>query len=133
MDFLAFALQTSFLPISFGPPPDLQLGAPGCIVRSGEGEPCKSGDLVTVDYCILSADGKELANSEKRGICHTFVLLKSGGDDLLNAATLGARLGEVRRVVLLKEDWYSPIGPFRLIRDPGPIVVRIRLNQIDRR
>ena len=133
MDFLALALQTSFLPISFSPQPEVPLGAPGCLVRAGEGDTCKSGDLVTIDFCIQGADGKELANSEKRGICHSFVLFKSGGDDLLGAATVGARLGEVRQVVLLREDWYPSIGKYRLVQEPGPVVVRIRVNQISRR
>ena len=133
MDFLALALQASFLPITFNPQPDVQLGAPGCILRAGDGEVCKSGDLVTIDYCINGPDGKELANSEKRGICHSFILLKSGGDELLGAATVGARLGEVRQVVLLREDWYAAIGAYRLIQEPGPVVVRVRVNQIARR
>jgi hypothetical protein len=133
MDFLALALQASFLPVTFAKPPEIDIGAPGCVLRPGEGEPSKSGDIVTVDYCIQSADGKELANSMKRGISQTFVLLKSGGDGLLNVATLGAKVGEVRQVVLLMEEWYSPIGPYRLVQSPGPVAVRIRVTNIDRR
>jgi hypothetical protein len=132
MDFLALVLQASFLPVSLSPPSE-PLGGPGCIVRSGEGDPCKSGDLVSIDFCIIGVDGKELANSEKRGISQTFVVLKSEGDDLLNAATLGARLGELRQVVLMKEDWYGGVGQYHLVRDPGPVIVRIRVNQITHR
>lgn len=133
MDFLALALQTSFLPVVMGPIPEPALGAPGFIVAEGTGEPCRTGDIVAVEFWVRGPDGKELANSEKRGVTHTFVVFGPNSDRLLDVATLGAKVGEQRNLILFAEDWYSPIGPYRLIRQPGPLAVSIRVGQIWRR
>jgi hypothetical protein len=133
MDFLSVALQCSFLPVTVGASPSATFEAPGYVLQAGSGDPAKSGDLVTVDYCIQDESGKEIANSERRGIPYTFELFATPGDLLLNGATLGARSGEERLLVFLAEEWHPEVGPFNLVRNPGPLLVRIRVARVDRR
>jgi hypothetical protein len=133
MDFLSLALQCSFLPIVIGPPIEIELGAPGYIVQTGSGDPCRSGDKVTLDFLIQDENGKEIANSFRRGIDHTFELFGSPGDALLTGAALGAQTGEERWVVLIAEKWYEGFTPFSLIRNPGPVLVRVKVSKIERR
>lgn len=133
MDFLSVALQCSFLPIVVGPIPDVDLDGPGFVLKRGTGEACKAGDRVHIDYWIRDDSGKEIANSERRGLAYTFDLLGKPGDLLLNGAALGAQPGEERVMIVFAEDWNEELGPFSLIRNPGPLMVRIRVNRVDRR
>jgi hypothetical protein len=133
MDFLSVALQCSFLPVTVGASPSVVLEAPGCVVQAGTGEAAKSGDRVTIDYCIQDENGKEIANSERRGIPYTFDLFSAPGDLLLNGAALGARSGEERIMIFFAEEWHPEVGSFNLVRNPGPLLVRIRMARIERR
>jgi hypothetical protein len=133
MDFLSLALQCSFLPVSIGPISEPVLEAPGFVLQSGIGEPCKSGDRITLDFWIRDEKGKEIANSERRGLCQTFDLFGRTGDTLLNSAALGAREGEERFVILLAEEWLDEVGPFNLVQKQGPLLIRIRVSRLDRR
>ncbi len=133
MDFLSVALQCSFLPITVGATPAVNLDAPGYVLQAGTGEPAKTGDRVTIDYNIQDDSGKEIANSERRGIPYTFELFAPPGDTLLNGATLGAREGEERWLIFIAEEWHPEIGSFNLVRNPGPLLVRIRVSKVERR
>lgn len=133
MDFLSVALQCSFLPVVVSAPPTETMSAPGCIVQRGVGEPAKKGDLVTIDYSIQDETGKEIANSERRGIPYTFELSAAPGDALLNGATRGAREGEERLLVFIAQEWHPEVGSFNLLRNPGALLVRIRVSKVDRR
>jgi hypothetical protein len=133
MDFLSIALQCSFLPIAVGWTPEAELDSPCFVVRKGSGENARQGDRVTVDFWIQDESGKEIANSQRRGIEHSFDIFGKPGDPLLSAATLGAKPGEERVVILFAEDWLEETGPFSLIRNPGALVVRVRVSRVDRR
>lgn len=133
MDFMSLALQCSFLPVSLGLCAEPLIESPGFLIQPGVGEPSRSGDRLTVDFWIRDESGKEIANSERRGFCHTFDLFGQPGDGLLNGAALGAREGEERVLVMLAEEWHGELGFFRLIRNPGPLLVRIRVARIERR
>lgn len=106
---------------------------PGYVLQAGQGTPSKSGDLVTIDYWVQDSGGKEIANSERRGISQTFLLMGTPGDYLLTNAVLGARQGEERIVVLLAEDNYPEISPLNLMKTPGLLTIRLRVARIDRR
>lgn len=133
MDFLSVALQCSFLPVSVSASPEALLEAPGYVIQAGSGEAAKSGDRVTIDYSIQDENGKEIANSERRGVPYTFELFAAPGDQLLNGATLGAKAGEERLLVFIAEEWHPEVGSFNLVRNPGPLLVRIRVSRVERR
>ena len=133
MEFLSLVLQCSFLPVLVGGEPAVPFAGPGHIIQAGEGTPSRSGDRVTIDYWVQDAGGKEIANSERRGISQTFNLMATPGDYLLSNTALGARQGEERIVVILAEDNYSEISPLNLMKSPGLLVVRLRVARIDRR
>lgn len=133
MEFLSLALQCSFLPIVVMAEPETPFAGPGYVVQQGQGSPAKSGDRVTVDFWVQDASGKEIANSERRGISQTFSLLQTPADILLSNAAIGAKEGEERIVVLFAETNYPEISPLSLIKKPGLLVVRLRVARIDRR
>lgn len=133
MEFLSLALQCSFLPIVVTPEPEIPLPGPGYIVQQGQGTPAVAGDRVTVDFWVQDATGKEIANSERRGIGQTFSLLQTPGDYLLSNAAMGAKEGEERIVVLFAEANYPEISPLSLVKRPGALIVRLRVARIDRR
>ena len=133
MDFISIALQCSFLPVMLSPASDVDMGTPGFIVQPGQGDTTKSGDRVTIDFWIQDQNGKEIANSERRGTGHTFDAFATPGDRLLNAAAIGSRPGEERLLIMEAEQWYPDYGPFSLLREPGLLVVRVRVQRIDRR
>lgn len=133
MGFLSFLLQVCFLPITVGAQdavPDL---SPTFIEKPGNGIYAQSGDRVTIHFMVLDSNGKELANSERRGLSHTMDLFGSPSDPLLQAAALGAREGETRYLVLMAEDVVPEVGSFNLIRNPGPLLVKIQIERILRR
>lgn len=119
--------------MSVGIEPETPFAGPGYIVRQGQGLPSKSGDRVTLDFWIQDEGGKEIANSERRGLPQTLNLLATPGDYLLNNAALGAKQGEERIVVLFAEDNYPEISPLNLMKVPGLLIVRLRVARIDRR
>lgn len=133
MEFLSLVLQCSFLPISIGIEPEVPFAGPGYIVQQGQGLPSKSGDRVMLDFWVQDSGGKEIANSERRGLTHTLNLLATPGDYLLNNAALGAKQGEERIVVVFAEDNYPEISPLNLMKVPGLLIVRLRVARIDRR
>ena len=133
MEFLSLVLQCSFLPVVVGEEPAVPFSGPGYILESGRGMPSRSGDLMTIDYWVQDAGGKEIANSERRGISQTFALMGTPGDYLLTNAALGARQGEERVVVLFAEDNYPDISPLSLMKTPGLLTIRLRVARIDRR
>lgn len=106
---------------------------PGFVLEAGQGEPSRSGDRVTIEFIIQDDAGKEIANSERRGLPQTFNLFSSNADAILNSATLGAKKGESRAVVMLAEEWYADISALSLIRNPGPLLIRVRVLDIERR
>ena len=130
MDFLSLVLQCSFLPSCVGFSPELPLDAPGIVLQTGVGGVAKTGDRITLDYWIQDENGKEIANSERRGLTQTFYLFGPTSDPLLSGAALGARSGEERLVVLMAEEWYAEISAIGLIRNPGPISIRIRVLEV---
>jgi hypothetical protein len=133
MDFLSLMMQCSFLPVTIGATPVVEMELPGILLSAGSGLPCQSGDRLTVEYWIQDETGKEIANSERRGIPYTFELFGPTSDTLLSAGAVGATDGEERCLVLFKEEWYPQVGPFSLIREPGPVLLRIKIARIERR
>lgn len=133
MGFLSFLLQICFLPMSVGTQDVANDLSPTFIEAPGTGIYAQSGDRVTIHFLVLDSNGKELANSERRGLAHTMDLFGSPSDPILQAAALGAREGETRYLILLAEDVVPEVGTFNLIRNPGPLLVRIQVERIQRR
>lgn len=99
----------------------------------GSGVVCASGDIVTLDYRIEDESGKEIANSERRGLPSTVEIGGVNSDPLLSAAASGARLGEERWTILVVDDWYPPATSGSLMRASGAVLVRVRVSGLYRR
>lgn len=132
MGIISLALQMSFMPLEIEGCDILEFAPISVIAAPGLGAPVREGDLITVDYRVEDASGKEIANSERRGLASTFVQGTPLADALLSASSREAREGEERWVVLLKEDWYS-ISPYGLTSSSGPVLVWLRVLKITRR
>ncbi len=133
MEFLVLALQCSFLPVSLKGVPTEAVPGPAYVVQAGTGVSAKNGDRVTLDYWIKDANGKEIANSDRRGIPFTFNLLSSSGDSLLSKAAVGVKAGEERVIVLFPDEDYGGIGPNSFVKVSGPLIIRVKVSQVDRR
>jgi len=128
MGIISLALQVSMLPIAIsGPEPTVFVKDPG------SGVVCVPGDVVTIDYSIEDETGKELANSERRGLPSTVEIGGAYTDPLLSAATNGARLGEERWAILVVDDWYPQPSPGSLVRTTGTVLVRLKVSGLYRR
>jgi hypothetical protein len=64
----------------------------------GEGLPLRIGDVASVRYAAKDGLGREIANSDKRGLAFTFEIGNPPADAILVQATYGMRLGGERVV-----------------------------------
>ena len=122
------------LPIAIGTTGGSEIEAPiFCDSESGSGNTVLSGDVVTIQYTVLDCQGKEIANSARRGLGMTFNVLGSNSDSLLQLAVIGARENETRSVVLNAEDIFAEQSVFSIVRNPGPLLVTVKVERITRR
>jgi|GEM_PF-6923783 len=128
MGFLALLFQIWMLPVNLD-----QSDVSVVSSKGGTGSPAKAGDVVTVDYQIEDEGGKEIANSERRGMPSTLELGAPTSDALLAAAAMGAKEGEERYVVLFVNDWYPEAGPGTLVGPTGALFVHLKVTHLQRR
>ncbi len=75
---------------------------PGNAVRylkPGSGLPTRDGDLVTIHFTARAADGRILADSERRGLPYTFQLGKDAVMPVWPRLVRGMRVGAERRII----------------------------------
>ena len=133
MGILSLVFQIWMFPVNLDQSEALSTDIPVVITQAGTGSPCKIGDIATVDYQIEDETGKEIANSERRGISSTLEVGGTNSDPLLGAAALGAKEGEERYVILFVEDWYPQVGPGSLVGSTGTVLVRLKVTHLQRR
>jgi hypothetical protein len=134
MGIIAFLLQLSMLPIAAGTSSGAEIEAPlFCGSEPGTGDAVLTGDLVTIQYSIADWQGKEIANSNRRGLGMTFNVLGSNSDGLLQLAVIGARQNETRTLVVNAEDFFADQSVFSIVRNPGPLLVTVKIERISRR
>ena len=70
------------------------------VLKPGFGAEAHNDDLVRIRFSARRIDGKEVANSLRRGLDYSFVLGETGVDPIIEAVQPGMRVGCVWRVWL---------------------------------
>jgi peptidylprolyl isomerase len=76
----------------------------------GTGSGARDGDRITVDFTITTVDGKELANSQRRGLPFTLVLGDPNVSPFWWPALKGARKGCERQLTFSSDVVFGPEG-----------------------
>ena len=98
-------------------------------VQSGTGIPAQPGDRVTLHFIVRTLEGKELANSQKRGMPFTVELDSMGS--FWSTALEGARLGGHSRLrantsVFFGKNGVPPVIPADTMIEADLIVLKIQ-------
>ena len=101
-------------------------------IRAGNGPKVVLGDLVTVHFIAATPKGKEIANSEKRGLPYKFVIGAPESPRYLQAAVEGMKAGGVRRVVLPPELAFGPKGAKPILAPNTDLVLHLRLLKVEK-
>lgn len=82
-------------------------------------EEAAPGDLVTFHFVATTTKGREVANSERRGMPYTVRLGAAGTPTALTESLIGAKPGETRRTGLIRADVAMPgLRPAQGTADP---------------
>lgn len=101
-------------------------------LKAGTGREVRDGDLVTIHVVAATLEGKEIANSEKRGLPLRFVLGNAETPAYLDLAVRGMSLGAERRVVLPPELAFGADGEPPIIPPNATLSVRVRVVRIEK-
>lgn len=77
-------------------------------LRPGSGRAIQPGDLVTVHFQVETADGKEIANTHKRGLPYSVEFRM--GESFWSAMLTGMRAGGERKVSLQSDLFFGEGG-----------------------
>lgn len=90
-----------------------------------------SGDLVTFHFVATTTKGREVANSERRGMPYTVRLGAVGTPTVLTESLIGAKPGETRRTGLIRAEVAMPgLKPAQGSTDP--MVYRLMVLRVQR-
>ncbi|GMV88265.1 MAG: hypothetical protein AMXMBFR81_11960 [Chthonomonas sp.] len=82
-------------------------------------EEAAPGDLVTFHFVATTTKGREVANSERRGMPYTVRLGAAGTPATLTESLIGAKPGDTRRTGLIRADVAMPgLKPAQGTSDP---------------
>lgn len=94
-------------------------------------EEAAPGDLVTFHFVATTTKGREVANSERRGMPYTVRLGAAGTPAALTESLIGAKTGETRRTGLIRADVSMPgLKPAQGPTDP--MTYRLMVLRIQR-
>ncbi len=89
------------------------------------------GDLVTFHFVATTTKGREVANSERRGMPYTIRLGAAGTPAALTESLIGAKAGETRRTGLIRAELAMPgMKPAQGTTDP--MVYRLVVLRVQR-
>ncbi len=134
MTTIPLLILFSFLPGVWDlEPMDLSIGEGVIAIDSvsGTGESPRPGDLLTLSYQVEDGLGRQIANSDRRGLLYTIAYGEPGGDPLLTTALEGMRAGGERSTWFGREAIGTSAGD--LIPPNTEILVRLKLLTVTRR
>jgi len=109
---LGIGLSVFGLRLPQSAPPSLSVFTPAEVevVRPGTGDPLRPGDRVTLNLSVRTQDGKEIANTRKRGLAYTLVIGEDDAKPFWRLVLAGIRSGEERLVRVDAEAAFGPLG-----------------------
>lgn len=94
-------------------------------VRSGNGRAIQPGDLVTVHFQVETSEGKELANTRKRGLPYSIEFRVS--DPFWAAMLTGMRAGGERRLAMPSGLYFGENGVPGVIPSGSTLLAKIQV------
>lgn len=89
----------------------------------------QQGDLVTFHFIVVDPSGKEVANTERRGLPYSIVLGARPASAVWADALLGLKPGE-ERVVMLDSSRFGPAGVPPIVAPSMTLTARVRVLSI---
>jgi FKBP-type peptidyl-prolyl cis-trans isomerase len=100
------------------------------ILREGSGAAAQSGDLATVHFVVRTKDGKELANSFKRGMSYTVELGEPG--DFWTTVLEGLRVGGMSRLSANSSHFFGKNGILGIIPADTELMADVKLLKVEK-
>jgi hypothetical protein len=100
-------------------------------IEEGRGAPLAEGDRATVSFQVLDPAGKELANSDRRGLAFTLVVGSPLAEPALGLVVPGMRLEGERRA-RISSDVYGALAP-NLVPPGVDLTVRVKVLGVVRK
>ena len=100
------------------------------VVREGVGTPAGPGDRVTFHFVVRTLDGKELANSQKRGLPYSVVL--DGRASFWSSALKGMRRGGTSRIQANSSAFFGNEGVLPIVPPHTMIEAELSLLSVRR-
>lgn len=100
------------------------------VIQTGSGVTAQPGDLVTVHFVVKTLEGKELANTVKRGMPFTVELASSGS--FWTAAVAGLRPGGVAKLRANTALFFGRSGVLPIIPPDTMIEAELTLLRIQK-
>lgn len=91
--------------------------------------PARQGDLVTFHFVVVDPSGKEIANTERRGLPYSIVLGDRPASAVWAEALLGLKPGE-ERVVMLDSSRFGPAGVPPIVAPSVTLTARVKVLSI---
>lgn len=129
--WISIGAQLSFMPVKVEQPWAMG-GFAIYELKAGAGRAVRDGDLVTMHVIAATPEGKEIANSEKRGLPLRFVLGNAETPGYLDLAVRGMALGAERKIILPPDLAFGANGEPPIIPPNATLVVRVRVIKIER-
>jgi len=100
------------------------------VLRAGNGVYAQAGDRVTVHFVVRTRDGKELANSFKRGMPFTFELGEPS--PFWETALDGVRVGGTSRLTANSSDFFGRNGVLPVIPPDTFFYADVKLLKVEK-
>jgi FKBP-type peptidyl-prolyl cis-trans isomerase len=100
------------------------------VIREGSGIPAGPGDRVTLHFVVRTFDGKELANSQKRGLPYSVIL--DSREPFWNAAVGGMRKGGTTRFQANSSNFFGNGGILPIVPPDTMIEAELSLLSVRR-
>ncbi|MBI5706589.1 MAG: FKBP-type peptidyl-prolyl cis-trans isomerase [Armatimonadetes bacterium] len=96
------------------------------------GLPAKPGDRVTVEFVVSTMEGKEIANSAKRGLPYTVAIGDPASNPFWQTALGSCRVGMERKIMFSAENFFGTEGAPPVVPADTPLLGIIRIVRIVR-
>lgn len=97
-----------------------------CVVRQGDGELIRKGDVVSMDYEVRLLNGETLYGSNKDGV-KTFVVGRGGVEKGLEEAVLYLHKGDVATIIIPSHLGYGLLGDGDKIPSKATLVYKVKI------
>jgi FKBP-type peptidyl-prolyl cis-trans isomerase len=101
-------------------------------IKIGTGAKAANGDLVTVHFIAATSAGKEIGNSERRGLPYKFVVGDAKSPKYLDVSVRGMQVGGERRVTLPPALAFGAKGAPPVVGPNATLVLTIKLLGISK-